>query len=130
MRSRIGKVKGLGSAHHGVSHWWVQRVTAVALVPLSVWFVISLVGRLLSPNVIYVAEWFSSPVNTMFMILLLVSLFVHARLGIQVVVEDYISCRVTRYGLLMANTFLCFALGVTSVLAVLKLHFLDVVTSM
>lgn len=130
MRSRLGKVRGLGSAHHGVSHWWLQRVTAVAMVPLTLWFVTSLVTALLSPNVIAVAQWFSSPINSMFTIMLLVAVFMHARLGIQVVVEDYVSCRVTRYGALMLNTFACFALAVISILAVLKLHFLDVVTSM
>lgn len=130
MRSKLGKVKGLGSAHHGVGHWWLLRVTSVALIPLSLWFIISLVTALLSPNVIYVAEWFSSPLNAMLMIGMLAALFIHTCLGLQEVVVDYVKCRFTRYGLLMLNTFLCFAFAITSILAVLKLHFLDVVTSM
>ncbi|NBO18213.1 MAG: succinate dehydrogenase, hydrophobic membrane anchor protein [Proteobacteria bacterium] len=130
MRSKLGRVKGLGSAHHGLSHWWLIRVTAVALIPLSLWFVISLVTALLSPNVIYVAQWFSSPVNAMLMVAMLAALFIHTSLGLQEVIVDYVKCSVSRYGLLMLNTFLCFAFAITSILAVLKLHFLDVVTSL
>jgi len=130
MRSRLGRVKGLGSAHHGVGHWWQLRVTSVALIPLSMWFVISLVTALLSPNVIHVAEWFSSPLNSIFMILLLAVNFFHTKLGAQVVIEDYIKCRVSKYAMLLANTFVCYVLAGISILAVLKLHFLDVATSM
>lgn len=129
MRSRLGKVKGLGSAHHGVAHWWQQRVTSVALIPLSIWFVASLISTLLSPNVIHVAEWFSSPLNSMFTILLIIVTFIHAKLGAQVVIEDYIKCPVTKYSSLLLNSFLCYALAAISILAVLKLHFLDVATS-
>lgn len=130
MRSKLGKVRGLGSAHHGVSHWWLQRITALAIAPLSVWFMFSLVTVLLSPSVMVVAQWFSSPVNAVAMILLLLAMFTHARLGVQVVVEDYVSCRFKRYALLMLNTLVSVTLSVISVLAVLKLHFLDVVTTM
>jgi succinate dehydrogenase / fumarate reductase membrane anchor subunit len=130
MRSRLGRVKGLGSAHHGVSHWWLQRVTAVALAPLTIWFVISLVSALLSPNVIKVAEWFASPFNSIVMIMLLFATFIHARLGVQVVIEDYVKSPVSKYTLLLANSFICFAFAGMSILAVLKLHFLDVAASM
>lgn len=129
MRSRLGRVRGLGSAHHGVGHWWQQRVTSVALIPLSVWFMCSLISTLLTPNVIQVAVWFASPVNSILTILLLGVTFVHAKLGAQVVIEDYVKCRVTKYSLLIANTFLCYILAGISILAVLKLHFLDAATS-
>ena len=130
MRSRLSRVKGLGSAHHGVEHWWQQRVTSVALIPLSLWFVGSLITTLLSPNVIHVAEWFSSPLNSMFMIMLVAATFIHAKLGAQVVIEDYVKCPVPKYSLLLLNTFICYAFAGISILAVLKLHFLDVATSM
>ncbi len=130
MRSRLGRVKGLGSAHHGVGHWWQQRVTAVALIPLSLWFVVSLINALLTPNPVHVAEWFSSPFNSMFMIMLLGVTFVHAKLGAQVVIEDYVKCEFSKYSLLLLNTFICYAFAGISILAVLKLHFLDVATSM
>ena len=129
-RSRLKRVKGLGSSHHGVSHWWLQRVTAVAMIPLSLWFMCSLVTALLSPNVIKVAEWFSSPVNTIMMILLIGTIFAHAKLGIQVVIEDYIKGHALKFMLLLANAFICFTFAGISVLAVLKLHLLDIVSSL
>lgn len=129
-RSRLSRVKGLGAAHHGVQHWWLQRVTAVALLPLSAWFAGSFVTALLSPDVITVATWFASPLNAILMVMLLAAMFIHARLGVQVVIEDYIKSPAAKYGLLLANTFLCFAFGALSILAVLKLHFLDIGTSM
>jgi len=129
LRSKLKKVKGLGSAHHGVSHWWLQRVTALALVPLSLWFTAALVTVMLSPNVLKVATWFASPVNAVMMVMLLVAAFTHARLGVQVVIEDYIKSPATKYGLLLASSFICYVFAALSILAVLKLHFLDVGSS-
>ena len=129
LRSRLKRVKGLGTAHHGVHHWWMQRVTALAMVPLTLWFVASLVTVLLSPNVVRVAEWFASPVNTVLMAMLLVATFTHARLGVQVVIEDYVHKPFAKYVLLLGNTFVCYLFTALSLLAVLKLHFLDVVAS-
>ena len=129
LRSRLSRVKGLGSAGHGTHHWWMQRVTAVAMVPLSLWFVASLVTGLLSPNVIKVAEWFASPVNTIMMVMMIGALFTHAKLGAQVIIEDYVKCPVSKYSLLLANTFVCYAFASLSILAVLKLHFLDVASA-
>ena len=129
-RSRLKRVKGLGAAHHGVSHWWLQRVTAVAMIPLSLWFICALMGGLSSPNVIKVAEWFASPVNTILMIMFLGAVFAHAKLGIQVVIEDYIKCEAVKFTSLFANTFICFIFAGVSILAVLKLHFLDIASTM
>ena len=125
LQTKLKRVKGLGSAHHGVQHWWLQRVTAIALVPLSLWFTASLVTVMLSPNVVKVATWFASPVNAIAMVMLLIAMFMHAKLGVQVVIEDYIKCPVKKYSLLLANMFICFAFAALSILAVLKLHFLD-----
>lgn len=130
LRTRLGRVKGLGAAHHGVQHWWLQRVSAVALIPLSLWFVSSLVLAMLSPNVVKVAVWFASPVDAVLMVMTLLAMFIHVRLGVQVVIEDYIKAPVGKYGLLMANNFFCFCAAALSILAVLKLHFLDMGTSM
>jgi succinate dehydrogenase / fumarate reductase membrane anchor subunit len=130
MRSRLKRVKGLGAAHHGVSHWWLQRVTAVAIIPLSLWFMCSLVTVLLTPNVLKVAEWFASPVSTILMVMLLVAVFTHAKLGLQVVIEDYIKCAATKFTLLLANNFICSILIGVGILAVLKLHFLDIASTM
>ena len=126
LQSKLKRVKGLGTAHHGVQHWWLQRVTALALVPLSLWFTASLVTTMLSPNVIKVAAWFASPANAVLMGMLLIAMFVHVRLGIQVIIEDYVHSHGRKYVLLLANTFLCFAFAAVSILAVLKLHLLDI----
>lgn len=129
-RSELSKAKGLGSAKHGVGHWWQQRVTAVALIPLSLWFFYSVLTAMLSPNVVKVAEWFSSPLHAIFTVLLLIATFVHAQLGIQVVVEDYVKAPVAKYLLLLANIFINYGFAVLCILAVLKLHFLDLGASM
>ncbi len=130
LRTSLARARGLGAAHHGVGHWWMQRVTAVALIPLTVWFICQLIPALLSPNAIAIAEWLSFPLNAILMVLLLVALFYHAKLGVQVVIEDYVHTPVPKYALLLANTFLCFGLAGVSILAVLKLHFLDLASNM
>ena len=130
LRTRLKRVKGLGSSHHGVSHWWLQRVTAVAMIPLTLWFVWSLITVLSSPNVVRIAEWFASPVHSLLMILLLGSMFAHAKLGIQVVIEDYVKGEGCKFTLLLANAFICFIFAGVSVLAVLKLHFLDIASTL
>lgn len=126
LRSKIGKAKGLGAAHHGVSHWWWQRVTAIALVPLSLWFMYALLTIMLSPDPLKVAEWIAAPENAFIMVLLLVAVFAHAKLGLHVVVEDYVKAPVIKYSLLLIITFLCFALPSIGIIAILKLHFLDI----
>ena len=125
-RSKLGKVRGLGSAKHGVSHWWYQRVTAIAMIPLFIWFISSLLSVLITPDVSVIARWFSQPINALLMALLLVALFFHAKLGFQVVIEDYIKCPCTKYSLLIANSLFCFSGVSFCIIAVLKLHFLNV----
>jgi succinate dehydrogenase / fumarate reductase, membrane anchor subunit len=129
LRSKLSIARGLGSAKHGVSHWWLQRVTAVALIPLSLWFVYSVVNVLLSTNITEVAVWFSSPVNALLFSLTMVATFWHAKLGLQVIIEDYVKAPVAKYTLLLANTFFCVAAALFTVIAILKLHFLDVTGS-
>lgn len=126
LRSKLAKAKGWGSAKDGVSHWWIQRVTAVALVPLTLWFMYSLFTAMLYSSPSDVAQWFSSPVHSIVMVLMLVAAFWHAKLGLQVVIEDYVHVPCCKYTLLLGNTFLCFVCGALSVLAVLRLHFLDI----
>jgi len=128
LRTKLARVKGLGAAHHGVSHWWLQRVTAIALIPMSLWFVASLITALLTPDVLKVAEWFASPINAGIMILMIIALFLHAKLGVQVVIEDYVHGHFSKYLLLLLNIFFCYSFAALSILAVLKLHFLDVAT--
>ena len=89
-RSPLAKAVGLGSAKTGTSHWWMQRVTAVALVPLSFWLIIFLDLSLNAPYQETVA-WLSSPLNTLGMVAWLLAVFYHAALGLHVVIEDYIA---------------------------------------
>lgn len=89
-RSPLAKVRGLGSAKTGTSHWWMQRVTAVALIPLSFW---SITFLDLSLNAPYqkAVEWFISPLNTVCIVAWVLAVFYHAALGLQVVIEDYVA---------------------------------------
>ena len=123
LRSKLSKAKGLGSAHDGLHHWWLQRVTAIALIPLSLWFVYELLNVILRLGPYYTRGWFHNPTHAILMILMLVPMFFHAKLGLQVVIEDYIKHPVAKYILLLGNSFLCIVLSVVSILAVLKMHF-------
>ncbi len=129
LRSRLSQAKGLGSAHHGVSHWWWQRVTAAALIPLSVWFLYSLITSMLTSDITHVAAWLATPFNALAMIVLLVAALFHAKLGAQVVIEDYIKPPYAKYGLLLLNTFVCGIFAVIGIVAILKLHFLDITSA-
>lgn len=126
LQSKLGAVRGLGSAKHGVMHWWLQRVTAIAMIPLFIWFTTVVISVFISPDVLSVARWFASSLNALFMGLFVVTMFYHAKLGLQVVIEDYIHCPYSKYTLLIANSFFCFGGGAACVLAILKLHFLNI----
>ncbi len=125
IRSKLAIARGLGAAGEGVGHWWMQRVTAVALVPLSFWFVSSLM-KMTKGEISGVAQWLSSPWSALPMLALIVALFWHAKLGTQVVIEDYVHHPVMKYSLLLANSFFCWAAGIMCAVAVLKLHILGI----
>jgi succinate dehydrogenase / fumarate reductase membrane anchor subunit len=118
MRSPLGRAIGLGSAKEGVEHWWLQRITAVALVPLSLWFVIAII-RLVGADVDRVRDWVGNPLPAILLVLLLIATFWHAALGLQVVIEDYIHAELTKLGLLILLRLGCFALAVAGIFAVL-----------
>ena len=89
-RSPLANVKGLGSAKTGTSHWWMQRVTAVALIPLSFWLIIFLNLSLHAPFD-ETLTWLETPLNTVCIIAWIIAVFYHAALGLQVVIEDYVA---------------------------------------
>jgi len=89
LQSPLGKFLGHGSAKHGTEHWWAQRVTAVALLPLTLWFVVALLG-MSSYEFEAVAAWMAGPLNAILLSCLLIALLYHSQLGLQVVVEDYV----------------------------------------
>jgi succinate dehydrogenase / fumarate reductase membrane anchor subunit len=120
LRTPLGKVLGRGSAGDGTSHWWVQRVTAIALVPLTLWFVISILGKPLHDFPAMVA-WLGQPWVAVFTILLAITLAWHSWLGMQVIVEDYVHGKIAKTFLLLLSTFLHFAAAVAAVFAVVIL---------
>ncbi|MGE0665938.1 MAG: succinate dehydrogenase, hydrophobic membrane anchor protein [Sphingomonadales bacterium] len=122
LRSPIGKVRGLGSAKEGTHHFWVQRVSAVALIPLTIWLVASLVC-LTGAGRDEVLDWLSRPFPAIMMILLAIAGFYHLKLGIQVILEDYVHGEGAKLATSLLNTFVCFAGGAVSVFAVLKIAF-------
>lgn len=119
-RSPLARVRGLGSAKEGVEHWWAQRLTALALVPLVLWFVISIVGLIGADRAAMVA-WVGHPINAVLLVLLLIATFYHAQLGLQVVIEDYVHSHGKKLFALIFVKFLAVLLGSLTVFSVLKL---------
>ena len=128
LRTPLARARGLGSAKEGVQHWWVQRVTAVALVPLSLWFVVSLITVAGADYLTFIA-WVGSPFNTALLVILLVSVFYHAMLGLQVVIEDYIHREWLKHSLLLSVNFTLIFLGVIAVVSVLRITFVAVLSA-
>ena len=119
-RTPLSRVKGLGSAKEGTDHFWAQRITALALVPLVLWLAFS-VASLPGMDYLAIGEWLSQPFNAIVMILLIMAGFSHARLGLQVVAEDYIGSHGLRTAIIIAVTLLAVALAVTGVFSVLRI---------
>ena len=122
LQTPLGRVRGLGSAKEGVSHWWAQRLTAVALVPLAIWLVLSLILLTGAPHAAAVT-WLGHPLVTTLMLLLIFATFHHAQLGLQVVIEDYVHGEGTRLVLIVLVKFAAILLGAGSAIAVLKICF-------
>jgi succinate dehydrogenase cytochrome b556 subunit/succinate dehydrogenase hydrophobic membrane anchor protein len=120
LRSDLGRVRGLGSAKEGVQHWWMQRVTAIALIPLSLWFVACIVF-LLDVDRATAVDWLGSPVTLGLMSLFLIALVYHAVLGLQVVVEDYIHSHAAKITLLLLIQFAGIALAAAGIIAMLMI---------
>jgi succinate dehydrogenase / fumarate reductase membrane anchor subunit len=112
---------GLGSAKEGVEHWWMERVSAVALVPLTLWFVASIIAHTGSDYATFIA-WLRTPLANILMILLVIALFYHTALGLQVVIEDYVHSG-TKFAALVAVRLSCFALAAAGIVAVLRIAF-------
>ena len=121
-RTPLSRVKGLGSAKEGTDHFWVQRLTAIALIPLVLWLAFS-IASLPSMDYLAVREWLSQPFNAIVMILFMTAGFYHSRLGLQVVIEDYICSHGARTAAIIAVTFIAVAMCVTGVFSVLRIAF-------
>jgi len=122
MRTPLAKVRGLGSAREGTGHFWRQRLTAIANIPLTLFFV----GFLIALNGAGYAEVraaLANPFVALVLALVLISGLIHMRLGMQVIIEDYITCEGLKLATIALNTFFTVAVGVASIFALLKLAF-------
>jgi len=120
LRSPLSRARGLGSARAGSKHWWAQRLTAIALVPLTLWFIWSML-RLTNASQADVADWLSSPVRLALMLALIAATFHHLQLGLQVVIEDYVQQEGVKLAAVLAVKGLCILLALICAICALIL---------
>ena len=119
-RTPLARARGLGSAREGVHHWWVQRLTAIALIPLVVWFAISLV-MLSGADYDVARAWIGSPLVMVLLILTIAIGLHHGQLGMQVVIEDYVHGDGWKLALIVAVRFIAVVFGLAAVVAILRI---------
>ncbi len=115
----LSKVKGLGSAKEGTTHFWHQRLTALILIPLVLWFGFSIASMPVEHATL--TGWVRQPAVAIALILLILSTFYHAQLGLQIVIEDYVSTHSTRTVSIILSNFMCLLFAIIGVVAVLKI---------
>ena len=120
MRSPLARARGLGSAKAGAAHWWAERITALALVPLSLWFLCAVV-RLLGASRQDVVSWMAGPLPIVLMIALVIATFHHLQLGLQVVIEDYVDNDAVRIGGILLVKGLSVLLAIACIVSVLRI---------
>jgi succinate dehydrogenase / fumarate reductase membrane anchor subunit len=120
MRSPLGRARGLGSARAGAAHWWMQRITAIALVPLTLWFLCAMI-RMIGASREDVGFWMAGPLPIVLMIALVIATFHHLQLGLQVVIEDYVANDALRIGSVLLVKALSLLLALACIVSVLKL---------
>ncbi|HLI10451.1 MAG TPA: succinate dehydrogenase, hydrophobic membrane anchor protein [Alphaproteobacteria bacterium] len=120
IRTPLGRVRGLGSAKEGVQHWWMQRLTALALVPLSLWFIFTMVAHAGYDHG-QIVGWLGHPSNAVLLILLLAATFHHAQLGLQVVIEDYVHGEGAKLAGIIIVKFLAVLLATGAIVGILRL---------
>ncbi len=120
MRSELGQARGLGSARRGSHAWMAERLTAIALVPLTLWFIASVI-RLEGATRADMIAWLHAPVPLVLMLCLIVATFWHMELGLRVVVEDYVHHNAIRIPMLLVQRGLCIVAAVLCIVAVLRL---------
>jgi len=118
----LGRVRGLGSAKAGSHHWWSQRVTAVALVPLTLWFVYSAL-TLAGSDYASGIKWLAQPTNSICMVLLVISTFHHLQLGLQVIIEDYVHHEAVKLIALVTMKLSSIGFAVAAIFSIIKVSF-------
>lgn len=122
LRTPLSRVRHLGSAKDGTHHWWAQRMTALALIPLSIWFIASVLSMIGESHQNF-ALWAGGPFTASLLILLILATFYHAWLGLQVVVEDYVHATGLKFALLLLIKAACILLATIGVISILVLLF-------
>lgn len=120
LRTPLGRVRGLGSAKDGTMHWWMQRVTAVLLAPLSIWFLFCALP-MLGAGYADARVWVAQPLNAFLTLSLVLAVVYHALLGVQVVIEDYFHTRWLEVALLTAIRLIAFLAALATALAVVRI---------
>ena len=122
-RSTLSKVRGSGlSTESGVAHWWAQRITAIALVPLTLWFVISAIAMVNADHATF-SHWVSAEGNPVLLILLTIAIYHHGQLALQVIIEDYIHHEAVHFTALIMVKLGAFFLAVFTIFSITKLAF-------
>jgi succinate dehydrogenase / fumarate reductase membrane anchor subunit len=119
-RSQLGRARGVGAGHSGVEHWRTERMTSIALVPLTLWFIYAMLHLVGAPHEV-VAAWASNPLNTVLLLVLVAITFHHMHLGLQVVCEDYVSNKWQMTIMILGAKAASLLLGLLASIAVLKL---------
>jgi len=122
MKTPFARVRGLGTAHSGTEHFWMQRLTGIANLPLIIAFLVVMVSLVGSSQASVIAT-LSNPFVAMILLAALISVLIHMRIGMQVIIEDYVHTEARKIVLLMANTFFTLAVGIAAVYAILKINF-------
>tara|TARA_R110002167_G_scaffold26541_1_gene91421 strand:- start:1051 stop:1431 length:381 start_codon:yes stop_codon:yes gene_type:complete len=122
MRSQLGRVRGLGSNKEGAHHFWVQRVSGVALIPLALWFVFA-VTSVIGADLATFKAWVGTHYNPLLLVLLIGCMFYHAQLGLQVIIEDYVHGEAVKLTSLIVMKFAAVLLAGSAVFAVIRLTF-------
>lgn len=119
IQTPLARARGLGSARSGASQWWAQRVTAIALVPLTTWFVVSIVPLIACGHQAFL-DWLGSRINVVLLMLFVPTLFYHMALGLHVIAEDYLRRESTKITAKISIQLACLALTITSIVAILR----------
>lgn len=122
LRSPLGRARGMGSAKSGTHHWWMQRTTSVALLPLTLWFVSSMIG-LTGASYLETLLWIARPLNAVLMLVLIGLTFHHMAAGLQVVVEDYVRAEMKRVALVLLIKGAALIMALASGFSVLRIAF-------